>query len=182
MDVTPELPSHASTGGNRQTDSWFSKDLLRFFEKVEGDWQSGCWNWTAAEGKGNYSRFWGDKKTMQGHRWIYEALISSIPRGLQLDHLCSNPRCVAPYHLEPVTPAENQKRKTFRRAEAAAGRPIRIRTGATTVRELTLAITIGLPTGGVIVLPARPGAQAVRSTTPAPYGTLPLPSRPLQTD
>lgn len=182
MEIPQELLSQPDTGGNRQTDNWFSKDMIRFFEKVEGDLQTGCWNWTAAEGKDNYSRFWGEKKTVQGHRWIYEALISSIPSGLHLDHICSNPSCVAPYHLEPVTPAENQKRKAFRRAEAAAGRPIRIRIGATSVRELMFALTLGLPTSGVIVLPARLGARAVWSTSPAPYGTLPLPSRPLPTE
>jgi hypothetical protein len=179
LEIKRELTTQTIAGGNRQTGNWISKIMERFFEKVQGDWQSGCWNWTGAVDHRNYSRFWCDKN-MRGHRWIYAAFLGAIPDGLELDHLCFNPRCVAPYHLEPVTPAENQRRKAFRKAEAEAGRPIRIKTGATTVQELTLAIALGLPVGGVIVLPARLGAQAVRSTSSAPYGTLPMPSRPQQ--
>jgi hypothetical protein len=182
MEITPEPKNQPDAGGDRQNDNWFSKDLIRFFEKVQGDWDSGCWNWTASQNHGNYSQFWDGDKPVRGHRWIYETFISAIPTGLELDHLCVNPSCVAPYHLEPVTRAENQKRKALHRVEAAAGRPIRIKTGATTVREITFAFALGLPVGGVIVLPARPGAGAVRSTTPAPYGTLPMPSRPIQSD
>lgn len=33
-----------------------------------------------------------------------------IPDGLQLDHLCRNPSCVNPAHLEIVTGAENIRR------------------------------------------------------------------------
>lgn len=180
MEITPEPTTQPDASGNRQEDNWFSKELVNFFEKAVGDWQSGCWNWTAAKDRHNYSRFWDGKRNRLAHRWIYESLVSPIPTGLDLDHLCVNTQCVAPYHLEPVTRAENQKRKAFRRTEAAAGRPIRIQVGATTVREFMVAAELRLPVGGIIVLPARPGTGAIRSTSRAPYGTLPLPSRPIQ--
>jgi hypothetical protein len=41
------------------------------------------------------------------HRWVYEQLVGPIPAGLVLDHLCRNPACVRPMHLEPVTQQEN---------------------------------------------------------------------------
>lgn len=153
-------------------ESWLSPALMNFFVKTEGDWDTGCWNWTGAKEKGNYARFWQRRKNRLAHRWIYETLIGPIPEGLELDHVCVNPTCVAPNHLEPVTRLENQRRKAFRRAEAVAGRVIRTKTGATTIQELTLAFALGLPTGGGIVLPARRGSRAVRSTSPAPYDTL----------
>lgn len=94
---------------------------MNFFTKTEGDWDTGCWLWTAAKEKGNYPRFWQQRKNRLAHRWIYETLIGPITGGLALDHVCVNPSCVAPNHLEPVTKAENLRRKAFRRAEAAAG-------------------------------------------------------------
>lgn len=41
------------------------------------------------------------------HRITYEALRGKIPDGLVIDHLCRNPPCVNPDHLEPVTQREN---------------------------------------------------------------------------
>lgn len=45
------------------------------------------------------------------HRWSYETHVGPIPAGLELDHLCRNTTCINPDHLEPVTRAENNRRK-----------------------------------------------------------------------
>lgn len=177
METNKELLAEFAAGGSQQHVNPVSKVMVRFFSNVEGDWESGCWNWTAGVDRESYSQFWCDKN-LRGHRWVYAAFFGTIPAGLELDHICFNPRCVAPYHLEAVTPKENQSRRAFRRAEADAGRPIRIKTSGTTVWEFTVAMVLGLPLGGVIVLPARRGARAVRSTSPAPYDTRPVPLRP----
>src|SRR3990167_11289452 len=42
----------------------------------------------------------GDRKA---HRVFYEHFIGPIPGGLVLDHLCSNPICLNPTRVEPVT-------------------------------------------------------------------------------
>lgn len=39
-------------------------------------------------------------------------LYGEIPVDLQLDHLCRNPSCINPKHLEPVTPRVNTLRST----------------------------------------------------------------------
>ena len=41
---------------------------------------------------------------------MFEALKGSVSKGLELDHLCKNPRCVNPAHLEPVSHKENVRR------------------------------------------------------------------------
>ena len=68
-----------------------------------------CWNWTGALIKG-YGKFSVDNKAKEAHRVSYEIFVGEIPKGMVLDHLCRNPSCVNPEHLEPVTHAENVKR------------------------------------------------------------------------
>lgn len=66
-----------------------------------------CWIWTGATRNG-YGAFSltanaDNNRAAYAHRWAYEHLIGPIPQGLDLDHLCRNPKCVNPFHLEPVT-------------------------------------------------------------------------------
>ena len=44
------------------------------------------------------------------HRVCYEALAGRVDSHLVIDHLCRNPACVNPSHLEPVTQKTNSER------------------------------------------------------------------------
>ena len=79
----------------------------RFWSKVDAS--GDCWEWTACRRNG-YGRVGWDASIRQAHRVAYELLVGPIPPGLQLDHLCRNPGCVNPDHLEPVTMQENIRR------------------------------------------------------------------------
>jgi len=68
-----------------------------------------CWVWTAATHEFGYGVF-TDGGFVNAHRWAYEHFVSPIPKGLELDHLCRNPPCVRPTHLDPVTSFVNQHR------------------------------------------------------------------------
>lgn len=76
----------------------------------------GCWIWTGATYPGGYGSVWvgsrrdGTGKGHRVHRLAYTALVGPIPHGLELDHLCRNPSCANPAHLEPVTHKENLRR------------------------------------------------------------------------
>jgi hypothetical protein len=93
----------------------------RFLAKVQRD-ASGCWVWAGALTVAGYGRFnaGGRGGGMFAHRWSYGHFRGSIPDGLTLDHLCRNPPCVNPDHLEPVTQGENNRRSVTARGLDAA--------------------------------------------------------------
>lgn len=51
-----------------------------------------------------------ENRSVLAHRAAYEAFVGPIPKGLTIDHLCRNTRCVNPSHLEPTTIKENVMR------------------------------------------------------------------------
>lgn len=110
-------------------DSEFGDSRLpeRFWAKAFE--REGCWLWcgTMFGGYGQYSH---EGKTRKAHRRSYEALVGPIPEGLALDHLCRNPSCVNPAHLEPVTWRENVYRGAQAKLTMEKAREIRARIAA----------------------------------------------------
>lgn len=82
----------------------------RFWEKVEIT--EHCWLWRAALSEHGYGvfRMSAPRRMEMAHRVAYEMELGPIQDGLELDHLCRNPRCVSPFHLEPVTHLVNMRR------------------------------------------------------------------------
>lgn len=71
-----------------------------------------CWLWGGTVGSKGYGRLTPHRGlNLLAHRWAYEHMVAEIPDGLQIDHLCRVRHCVNPYHLEPVTRAENLRRE-----------------------------------------------------------------------
>lgn len=97
-------------------------EASRFWSHVD---QTGtCWVWTGRRSSdGLYGRFTDAQgREVRAHRWAYEAAHGPIPAGLTLDHLTApdgpcaiGGLCVFPDHLEPVTNAENLRRRHARR-------------------------------------------------------------------
>lgn len=69
-----------------------------------------CWVWVGTLGGNGYGKVYFNGKPRWAHRVVYELHGNKIPHGLELDHLCRNPLCVNPSHLEPVTHRENMMR------------------------------------------------------------------------
>jgi hypothetical protein len=79
-----------------------------------------CWLWNGERNRRGYGRFNLRRKHVAAHRHGYERAIGPIPEGLQIDHLCRNPSCVNPAHLEAVTCRENLLRGNTLQAKNAA--------------------------------------------------------------
>lgn len=68
-----------------------------------------CWEWIGATNKHGYGTFHVSTHVgvRAAHRVVYETLVGSVSDDLDMDHLCRNPNCVNPDHLEPVSRSVN---------------------------------------------------------------------------
>lgn len=80
---------------------------------------SGCWLPALKADRKGYVRVKVSGKSVPVHRLAYTASKGAIPDGLTIDHLCRNPSCFNPDHLEAVTAAENIRRGTQGQAQAS---------------------------------------------------------------
>ncbi|WP_083788323.1 HNH endonuclease signature motif containing protein [Frankia sp. EAN1pec] len=97
-----------------------SQRFSRHVDKSGGP--GACWPWTGGKMNSGYGVFRPSKDaSVLAHRWAYEQVNGTIPRGLHIDHTCHNgtgcppgrcPHCLCcnPAHLEAVTPGENLNR------------------------------------------------------------------------
>jgi DNA-binding XRE family transcriptional regulator len=109
------IPAHSDEDAQR----W------RLFTKIQFS-RNGCWLWTGTDDGNGYGLLSVYDKLARAHRAVYQELVGPIPEGLELDHLCRNPSCVNPAHLEPVTAQENIRRSAaFRdRLATVAGQEV----------------------------------------------------------
>lgn len=110
------------------------------------DRETGCWIWRAGMGAAGY----GMNNSRAAHRVMYERHKGPIPDGLVLDHLCRNPPCVNPDHLEPVTPGENTRRGNSTRLTWEIVREIRSLRG--TQSQRSIAQRFGISQGNVSMI------------------------------
>lgn len=82
--------------------------VVRFWAKVEKS--PACWVWIGSKNNFGYGHFRVDGRHQYAHRVSLAIHGVVIPKGAHVDHLCRNPSCVRPDHLEPVACAENARR------------------------------------------------------------------------
>lgn len=71
-----------------------------------------CWEWKGLRNDAGYGQARKRWLGRMAHRVSYELFVGPIPDGLEMDHLCVNPPCVNPGHLEAVTQRENYLRSS----------------------------------------------------------------------
>jgi hypothetical protein len=87
---------------------------MRVLRWISVNQQTGCWESGTYAHKG-YSRLYDEQSGRSGklsYRYFYERMVRRLEPDEELDHLCRNRNCVWwELHLEPVTKAENNRRK-----------------------------------------------------------------------
>lgn len=87
------------------------KQLDRFWSKVDVPLQiSCCWEWTACRLPTGYGRVSLGESEYYAHRVSYTVLMGPIESNMVIDHLCRNPPCVNPDHMQVVTMEVNSSR------------------------------------------------------------------------
>ena len=85
-----------------------------------------CWPWTGGRntsGAGHGVAYVGNARSIAAHRAVYQLMVRPLERHEICDHLCRNPLCVNPAHIEIVTQKVNVQRgrvSETNRARAAA--------------------------------------------------------------
>lgn len=82
-----------------------------FWPRVRTDAPSECWEWPGARTQCGYGKASYLGRTIGAHRLAYIFAYGDIPAEHEVDHLCRNPLCCNPEHLEAVSPAENRRRQ-----------------------------------------------------------------------
>lgn len=97
-------------------------DAERFWSKVDVRGPMECWPWVASldtHGRPQMRRPGGG--TVRAYRFAWGLTAGhDLPESLSIDHLCRNPACVNPAHLDPVSPALNRHRQKLHPAVHAA--------------------------------------------------------------
>lgn len=86
---------------------WSKSTAERFAEKVRIEDTCGCHVWIGQKTHDGYGKFWFDGQKRYAHRLAIMWHTSVNRPDMEVDHLCKNPACVNPHHLEYVTKREN---------------------------------------------------------------------------
>lgn len=87
--------------------SVITPEVLDRFERYYKKRPGICWEWVGGRNNKGYGMFYINKKNYLAHRISYALAKGDPEETLVIDHLCSNPPCINPEHLEAVSHSEN---------------------------------------------------------------------------
>ena len=80
-----------------------------FYAKIQRVPCGGCWLWIAATDPDGYGFHHSELSTKRAHRYSFWLHNGYLTEGLMVRHLCHNPCCVNPDHLEEGTAKDNRR-------------------------------------------------------------------------
>lgn len=111
-------------------------------------YSSPCWisRWKSDHPRG-YVRIRSENRRVGAHVLMWVQVHGSLEAGLQLDHLCRQPPCINPDHLEPVSGRENTRRGSGKLIPEQVREIRRLRTRGW--RQIDIAEAVGSTRGTV---------------------------------
>lgn len=88
------------------------------WDRIEVAAPDTCWPWRGFVKSNGYGSLNYKGKAFNAHRLVYSLLVATIPDGQVVDHICGNPGCVNPRHLQAVSQSENLMLSGRRRRNA----------------------------------------------------------------
>ena len=106
------VPMRYVRGHNPIDQSYKSKPRIevQYHEEDRGH-ETPCWISSHKGTDSGHVQLRRNGKPIAAHRYFYEREYGPIEPGMQLHHLCDQPPCVRPSHLQPLTPAEHAHTK-----------------------------------------------------------------------
>lgn len=121
----PSSPAGVHSKLRTYLDSLDEKKLAKLFERFNSKvimgtppahkpWLGPCHEWDGGHNEKGYARISLGGAMRKAHRLAYDLFVGVLPDHMQGDHLCDNPGCVRPEHIDPVLNLENQQRRAVR--------------------------------------------------------------------
>lgn len=97
---------------------------LPLAEKLQRDsmpMNSGCVEWVGSLDRNGYGRVWHEGRHYPAHRASLANAVGEIPADLVVNHICQNPPCINPDHLEAITRGANTQFQKQRKRDLPRG-------------------------------------------------------------
>jgi hypothetical protein len=121
IQLNKPVKTHAKRTPEEVFEEWRSK----WRQRILSCRSEGCWEWDGcahavnpgspdyrlAHCNAQFQKYGYNYKFGSAHRLSYWLFNGDIPAGMAVDHICFNPNCVNPNHLQLLTLAQNSARK-----------------------------------------------------------------------
>jgi hypothetical protein len=98
------------------------------YRVVHAGYESPCYLWNRGLTGDGYAQTSFGRSNRLVHRLAYETAKGTVPKGLELHHLCENRDCIRPDHMVPLTHAEHARMSSYAKLTMQAAREIRAST------------------------------------------------------